>query len=247
MPSRGATRRRGTNDAEGLERVGRVELVDREVRRVVDDADRPVLDPGPAVPDLEEPPRPDAEERVAAEPLSALDGFEEVGRGRPVVEAQERADGRLEVGRARGAQEDGVGRRRVALGLGQAERVRAAVHRRHRLCCRPGRYGPGIKNDLRPPGTKGRAFRGATLIRRLPHSLTDGRPSRAADRRCPLSLALCAGAYLGFVACLPRRARRSVRRLPGPFPAVVAPVSTSHRISLPTPDGYSSRSQPLFS
>jgi len=35
---------------------------------------------------------------------------------------------------------------------------------------------------------------------------------------------------------------RSVRRLPGPFAAVVAPVSTSHRVSLPTLDGYSSRS-----
>jgi len=39
---------------------------------------------------------------------------------------------------------------------------------------------------------------------------------------------------------------RSVRRLPGPFAAVVVPVSTSHRVSLPTLDGYSSRSQPIF-
>lgn len=38
--------------------------------------------------------------------------------------------------------------------------------------------------------------------------------------------------------------RRSVRRLPGPFPAVVAPVYTNHRVSVPTCDGYSSRSQP---
>ena len=43
-----------------------------------------------------------------------------------------------------------------------------------------------------------------------------------------------------------RVARRSVRRLPGPFAAAVAPVSTSHRISLPTLDGYSSRSQPAL-
>ncbi len=41
-------------------------------------------------------------------------------------------------------------------------------------------------------------------------------------------------------SCVPR----SVRRLPGPFTAVVAPVSTSHRVSMPTCDGYSSRSQP---
>jgi hypothetical protein len=39
---------------------------------------------------------------------------------------------------------------------------------------------------------------------------------------------------------------RSVRRLPGPFAAAVTPVCTSHRVSLPTLDGYSSRSQPVF-
>src|SRR5205809_7518871 len=62
--------------------------------------------------------------------------------------------------------------------------------------------------------------------------------SFAADRRCPLSLALCAGAYwLGD-------AERSVRRLRGPFPVAVVPVSTSHRVSVPTHDGYSSRSSP---
>src|SRR5688500_12717104 len=61
------------------------------------------------------------------------------------------------------------------------------------------------------------------------------------DRRCPVSLALCAGAYLWRSSPL-----RSVRRLPGPFTAVAAPVSTSHRVSLPTRDGYSSRSQPVI-
>ena len=61
-----------------------------------------------AVADLEQAARPDAEERVAAEPLAALDRLEEIGRA-AVVEAQERADGRLEVGRARGAQQDRVG------------------------------------------------------------------------------------------------------------------------------------------
>jgi hypothetical protein len=64
-----------------------------------------------------------------------------------------------------------------------------------------------------------------------------------ADRRCPVSLALCAGAYLGRVAAV---ARRSVRRLPGPFAVAVAPVCTSHRISVPTSDGYSSRSSPVL-
>jgi len=63
----------------------------------------------------------------------------------------------------------------------------------------------------------------------------------AADRRCPVSLALCAGAYWRR----PAGRSRSVRRLPGPFAAAVAPVSTNHRVSLPTLDGYSSRSQPV--
>lgn len=61
------------------------------------------------------------------------------------------------------------------------------------------------------------------------------------DRRCPVTLALCAGAYWGSRIATDR----SVRRLPGPFPAVAAPVSTSHRVSVPTCDGYSSRSQPI--
>ena len=39
---------------------------------------------------------------------------------------------------------------------------------------------------------------------------------------------------------------RSVRRLPGPFPVVVVPVRTSHRVSGSTCDGYSSRSQPVL-
>jgi len=43
-----------------------------------------------------------------------------------------------------------------------------------------------------------------------------------------------------------RAACGSVRRLPGPFAAAVVPVSTSHRVSLPTLDGYSSRSSPVF-
>jgi hypothetical protein len=45
---------------------------------------------------------------------------------------------------------------------------------------------PGIRNDLRP-GTKGRAFRGATLFRRCRTLLTDGRSSLA--RRPPIGAA----------------------------------------------------------
>src|SRR4029077_8687758 len=74
-------------------------------------------------------------------------------------------------------------------------------------------------------------------------ALRDRRVAVAADRRCPLSLAVGAGAYW-VPRPVPRR--RWVRRLPGPFAAAVAPVSTSHRVSLPTLDGYSSRSQPVL-
>ena len=51
------------------------------------------------------------------------------------------------------------------------------------------------RNDPSSPGTKGRAFRGATLFRLCrTHLYRRGR--LPADRRCPVSLALCAGAYL---------------------------------------------------
>ena len=54
-----------------------------------------------------------------------------------------------------------------------------------------------LENQERPivSGTKGRAFRGATLIRLLPLS-RDRWTANAVDRRCPLTLAPCAGAYL---------------------------------------------------
>jgi len=76
----------------------------------------------------------------------------------------------------------------------------------------------------------------------MPHSVTDGSLSR------PIGAALyrwrSAPEPTGCRGSMPRR--RWVRRLPGPFAAAVAPVSTSHRISLPTLDGYSSRSQPVL-
>jgi len=90
--------------------------------------------------------------------------FDPFYRAAAVVEAQEGTDRGLEVGRARGAQQDRVGVGGEALRLRQADRVRGA----HRV---------GLENQKRPfvPGTKGRAFRGATLIRRVPHS-RDRRP-----------------------------------------------------------------------
>ena len=108
--------------ADGGQRVGAPARLDRQVRGVGRDGHRPGLDPGDAVADLEEPPRADAEERVAAEALAALDRLEEVGRA-AVVEAEEGADRRLEVGRPRRAQEDRVGVGGEALGLRQAERI----------------------------------------------------------------------------------------------------------------------------
>jgi len=80
-------------------------------------------------------------------------------------------------------------------------------------------------------------------------ALRDRRAIRPLSRPAPIGAAL----YRWRSAPEPtgsaprcRVTRRSVRRLPGPFAAVVAPVSTSHRISLPTLDGYSSRSQPVL-
>ena len=78
-----------------------------------------------AVADLEQPARPDAEERIATEPLAALDRFEQVGRA-AVIEPEEGPDRRLEVGRARGAQEDRVGVGGEALRLRQADRIGCA-------------------------------------------------------------------------------------------------------------------------
>src|SRR5450759_5116843 len=66
--------------------------------------------------------------------------------------------------------------------------------------------------------TVGSTIRGATRFRHCRTHLTDG-TACPSDRRCPLSLAPCAGAYW-------RRPRRrvSVRRLPGPFTAAATPV-----------------------
>ena len=73
---------------------------------------------GLAVAHLEQAARQGAQEGVAAEALAALDRLEQVG-GRAVVEREEGADRRLEVGVARGAQQDRVVVGGQALGLGQ--------------------------------------------------------------------------------------------------------------------------------
>ena len=53
-----------------------------------------------------------------------------------------------------------------------------------------------------------------------------------ADRCCPLSLALCAGAYWRAL-----EARGLVRRLTGPFSSVAAPACTNRWFSTPAPGG----------
>ena len=92
-------------------------------------------------------------------------------------------------------------------------------------------------------GTKGRAFRGATLIRRCRTLVTDGPVRRLHGRRSALP-SIAGALRRSLLASAARAASRSVRRLPGPFPVVVAPARTSRRISGSTCDGYSSRSQP---
>ena len=205
--------------------VGR-DLGDRQVGRVLDDADRAVLDPGAAVADLEQPARPDAEEAVPPQALAAFDGLEEVrGRG-AVVESEERADRGLEVGVAHRPQADRVHAPREALDLAEAQGALGG-HRRGP---------PETKTTSRPARTKGRDLprchpgsASAALI------VTDGTVPPS-DRRCPVSLALCAGAYWrGPRSSSSSAGPRSVRRLPGPFAVVAAPASTSRRVSLPAP------------
>ena len=119
-----ATRDEG---ADGGQRIGAIERLDRQVGRVDRFGDRPGLDTRQTVPDFEQATRPDAQERVAPETLAALDGFEEVG-GSAIVETEEGADGGLEVRRTRGAQQDRVRVGGQALCLRQADRIRC----RHR-------------------------------------------------------------------------------------------------------------------
>src|SRR6185503_20801816 len=115
---------------------------------------------------------------------------------------------------------------------------------RHRAWPPCGSSAPRIKNDRFVQGRK-------VVPSAVPPSFGDAalRDRRAEDPPIGAALYRWRSApeptRLAFGALAPCT-RRSVRRLPGPFTAAVAPVSTSHRISLPTPDGYSSRSQPAL-
>ncbi len=139
--------------------------------------DRALLDARLAVADLEQLPWPDAEERVPAQALPALDRLEEVRRRRPVIEPEECADGRLEVGGARRPQEQRVGIASEPLRLGEAERVRRGHVRRLRLSCFVVQVGPRIETTSRPRDER------SSLPRCHPHSAMPHFP----DRRVRLS------------------------------------------------------------
>ncbi len=129
--------------ADRRQRVVRGDRLDREVGRVRRLRDRPGLDAGLAVADLEQPSRPHTEERVAPETLAALDRFEEIGRT-AVVETQEGADRGLEVGRAGGAEQDRVRVGGETLGVRQADGI----------CCRHRLWPRRIRTTLSSPGRK---------------------------------------------------------------------------------------------
>jgi len=212
--------------AERGERVGGRQVGDGEVGRVVDDPDRPVLDAGPPAANLEEAPRPDPQEAVATEALAALDGLEQIGRGGPVVEAEEGADRSLQVGVAHRLQADRVRAPGEALDLTEAEGVlaghRGGLRKRERPLVLPGRK---VEPSAVPPGfgvcrthrdRRDGFFRSAlpAIAGALRRSLLAGAPARRWGGR---------------------PGPRSVRRLPGPFAVVAAPASTSRRVSVSAP------------
>ena len=221
--------------SDGGQRVGTVERLDGQARRVDGFGHRSGLDASDAVAHLEQPPGTDAKERIAPQPLPALDGFEKVRRA-TVIEPEEGADRRLEVRRTRRAQEDRVRVGGDSLRLRQADRVRCG-HRdgASRIKKRPFR-----------PGTKGRAFRGATLIRRCRTS-RDRRAGRGfrGDRS---ALPCIAGALRrSLLTSAAHAAPCSVRRLPGPFPRRRRSGSHQPPDLWIDSDGYSSRSSPVSS
>ena len=79
----------------------------------------------------------------------------------------------------------------------------------------------------------------------MPHS-RDRRVGRCRHRRRSALPCIAGALRRSLLASAASAAPRSVRRLPGPFPIVVVPARTSRRVSVPTCDGYSSRSQPVL-
>ena len=152
--------------SEGREGVGGLHGLDRQVRGEVGDRDRPGLDPGEAVADLEEAPRPDAQERVAARSARRP---RRIRGGRPGPPSSRRRKAPMGVSRSAGR----VARSRTVSAL-EASRL-ASARLIGSVVLIALSWTSGIKKRPVRPGTKGRAFRGATLIRRVPHSfVTDG-------------------------------------------------------------------------
>ena len=136
---------------------------------------------------------PTPRKRIAAQPLAALDRLEQVGR-RPPSSRRRNAP----IGVSRSAAR--VARRRIVSALPARRFASVRLSGSVVVMCRwpPAVGGSGAppenQNDLSSPGRKvvpsavPPSFGDAALV-------TDGSAGRSADRRCPVSLALCAGAY----------------------------------------------------
>ena len=113
----------GHERAQGVERIRRRHRGHRERAIPARLLDRPRLHARAGIVHREDPAGAHPEEAVPTQALAALDRLEQVSRP-AVVEAEERADGGLEVGIARGAEEDRVRARRQPAHLAEADRVR---------------------------------------------------------------------------------------------------------------------------
>ncbi len=108
------------------------------------------------------------------------------------------------------------------------------------------------RNDRSSPGRKvvpsavPPSFGDAALVWPTARVVVRSRRARPWRSALPCIAGALRRSLLGGAGAFAARACRSVRRLPGPFAAAVVPVYTSHRVSLPTHDGYSSRSQPVL-
>ena len=194
----------GQERPQAAQRIDRLDGLDRQVRVEPIHAQRPALDGRPAAAHLEQPARADPQEAVAAESLAAFDRFEEVGRA-TIVEAQEGADRRLEIGVPRRPQEHRVGAAGQALGLGQAERIGDA----HGCdLAPPADPGPTTRESKRPlvQGRKVEPSAVPPAFGNLPHS--EPKAPGSIHRRCRPGFhqppGLCAGSRRVLIPIIAR-------------------------------------------